>query len=96
MLARMVVPVRSFLVLTLVFAASAGADRVYDATGQPARGVLIHFAMPLISARDANLIEDPGHEVRFTRMRSRSICALTKSGHSGCGSRIDPAGNAEI
>jgi alpha-mannosidase len=37
--------------------------RVYEAAGQPAHGVRMHFAVPLVSVRDANLIEDPGGEI---------------------------------
>jgi alpha-mannosidase len=39
------------------------AVRVYEAAGQPAHGVRMHFAVPLVSVRDANLIEDPGGEI---------------------------------
>jgi alpha-mannosidase len=39
------------------------AVRVYEAAGQPARGVRMHFAVPVVAARDANLIEDPGREI---------------------------------
>jgi alpha-mannosidase len=35
------------------------AVRVYEAAGRADRNVRMHFAVPLTSARDANLIEDP-------------------------------------
>lgn len=35
------------------------ALRVYEAAGQPVRRAEIHFSLPLASAREANLIEDP-------------------------------------
>jgi alpha-mannosidase len=36
------------------------AVRVYEAAGQPARSVRLHFARSVAAARAANLIEDPG------------------------------------
>lgn len=36
------------------------AVRVYEAAGQPARNVRLHFTRTLAAARAANLIEDPG------------------------------------
>jgi alpha-mannosidase len=39
------------------------AVRVYEATGQPARDVRIHFARAVAAARAANLIEDPGEQL---------------------------------
>jgi alpha-mannosidase len=39
------------------------AVRVYEASGQPARGARMHFAAALASAREANLIEDPGGDI---------------------------------
>jgi alpha-mannosidase len=36
------------------------AVRVYEAAGQPARSVRMHFARTVAAARAANLIEDPG------------------------------------
>ncbi len=40
------------------------ALRIYEATGQPARGVRVRLAVPLKSVRDANLIEDPGQALK--------------------------------
>jgi alpha-mannosidase len=47
------------------------AVRVYEAAGRQAHDVAMHFSIPLRSARDANLIEDPGaklpvHENTFS------------------------------
>jgi len=39
------------------------AVRVYEAAGEPARGVRMHFAVPLASVRAANLMEDPGSDI---------------------------------
>jgi alpha-mannosidase len=39
------------------------AVRVYEAAGEPASGVRVHFALPIASVRDANMIEDPGREI---------------------------------
>jgi len=39
------------------------AVRVYEAAGQPAHNVRMHFAVPLTVVREANLIEDPGGEI---------------------------------
>ncbi len=39
------------------------ALRVYEATGKPVQNCSIHFALPLASAREANLIEDAGKEI---------------------------------
>jgi alpha-mannosidase len=39
------------------------ALRVYEAAGQPVQHATIHFALPLASARGANLIEDPGKQL---------------------------------
>jgi alpha-mannosidase len=40
------------------------AVRVYEAAGQPAQDVRMHFARALPSARDASLIEDPERELQ--------------------------------
>jgi alpha-mannosidase len=40
------------------------AIRVYEAAGQPALKVRIHLARSLLSAREANLIEDPESELQ--------------------------------
>ena len=40
------------------------ALRVYEATGHPVQHAEVHFALPLTSAREANLIEDPGRELQ--------------------------------
>ena len=37
--------------------------RIYEATGQVARGVTIRFSMPVIYAEEVNLMEDPGRRV---------------------------------
>ncbi len=34
--------------------------RIYEAAGQPARGVTVKLAAAVQSAREANLMEDPG------------------------------------
>jgi alpha-mannosidase len=39
------------------------ALRIYEATGQPARGVRVSLTVPLKSVREANLIEDPGQAI---------------------------------
>jgi len=39
------------------------AVRVYEAAGQPARGVRMHFARRVAAARAANLIEDSGEQL---------------------------------
>lgn len=39
------------------------AVRVYEAAGQPAQGVRIHFARAVAAARAANLIEDAGEQL---------------------------------
>jgi alpha-mannosidase len=39
------------------------AVRVYEAAGEPARGVRMHFAVPLASVRAANLMEDAGSDI---------------------------------
>ena len=39
------------------------ALRVYEAAGQPVQHATVHFALPLSSAREANLIEDPGKQL---------------------------------
>jgi alpha-mannosidase len=39
------------------------AVRVYEAAGQPAHSVRMHFAVPLALVREANLIEDPSGEI---------------------------------
>ena len=40
------------------------ALRVYEAAGHSVRHAEVHFAFPLASAREANLIEDPGRELQ--------------------------------
>ena len=40
------------------------AVRVYEAAGQPAPNVRMHLARSLLSAREANLIEDPERELQ--------------------------------
>lgn len=42
------------------------ALRVYEAAGQVVHHATIHFALPLSSARDANLIEDPAKTVQIS------------------------------
>lgn len=39
------------------------ALRVYEAAGHPVQHAEAHFALPLTSVREANLIEDPGREL---------------------------------
>ncbi len=39
------------------------AIRVYEAAGQSANGVRMHFAVPVAEVRNANLMEDPSSEV---------------------------------
>ena len=39
------------------------AVRVYEAAGRPAQGARLQFGVPLASAHDANLIEDPAAEL---------------------------------
>ena len=41
------------------------ALRVYEAAGRPIQHAEVHFALPLASAREANLIEDPGQELQI-------------------------------
>ena len=41
------------------------ALRVYEAAGQPVQHATIHFALPLASAREENLIEDPGKQLQI-------------------------------
>ena len=40
------------------------ALRVYEAAGHSVQHAEVHFALPLTSAREANLIEDPGRELK--------------------------------
>ena len=40
------------------------ALRVYEAAGHSVQHAEVHFALPLTSAREANLIEDPGRELQ--------------------------------
>ncbi len=40
------------------------ALRVYEAAGHAVQHAEVHFALPLASAREANLIEDPGRELQ--------------------------------
>ncbi len=42
------------------------ALRVYEAAGQPVQHATIHFTLPLTSAREANLIEDPGKQLQIS------------------------------
>jgi alpha-mannosidase len=39
------------------------AVRVYEAAGQAAPGVRMHFTRRVVAARAANLIEDPGEQL---------------------------------
>ena len=53
------------------------ALRVYEAAGQAVHHATIHFALPLSSAREANLIEDPAKTLQIGRkhhlLRSASL-----------------------
>ena len=42
------------------------ALRVYEAAGQPVQHVTVRFTLPLTSAREANLIEDPGKQLQIS------------------------------
>jgi len=41
------------------------ALRIYEASGQSLQNAKVHFALPLASAREANLIEDPGKQLEI-------------------------------
>jgi alpha-mannosidase len=55
------------------------AVRVYEAAGQPAQDVRMHFARSLPSARDPSLIEDRNANCKCGRTQFLSTCGRGKS-----------------
>ena len=45
----------------------AAVVRVYEATGKATPGIAMKLSPKVVTAHEANLLEDPGPRVRFTR-----------------------------
>ena len=68
------------------------ALRIYEASGRPAPAVTIKLTAPIESAREANLLEDPGSPLSTSgNAASRSIWVRLKSRRSCCGCVVEVA-----